>query len=692
MTTDQLPFFEEDDLYGQIASKAGVEDPAEVETVLNAHGINLTTPFPARRELLVRYLYCDGTKAGIADNDGPFTFDACLGSGSWAIASTINDCGKSSLLWALSFALRGEGFSGFVRPATVPWFSYVRADIEVGGVAASVRLTFDRPGRPSVRLLTADSIDELLALEERQEEAPGVRVAAAAGPNGTKALIDRFMLERLGLRPLSVWRAEPGAPKDADGNRDSVEDIHRWASFFYAVALNSANDSVLLGPTTTGQLPVRLMQIFLDVPYVAELTQLTTAGRKDAQEDHRVARRAREDETARQEQTEPLRHALSTAEDRLGALQADQPDLAGLLEAVDATAGRVAASLSAHQAAQERHGDARKARLTDKRRARRAAQSSAARLLLGALDPEACPRCDHSIEEDRKEAEDTQHLCSMCTNPLPGIQEDPEARAQAMKKLEDRVAASSKAEQTADASVQAAAAELDANRAAHQQAQERLRHAQSSQWHAAIEDAQRKVYELRGALGVATRSIGAIAPAVDAYLTANTTATRRQPDPDAAILAAAAEVLTQTVAVRSRALFGELNDEIVTMAQKLGVRDLTSVSLGLNGNVNAKKSGSKHRFSAFSPTERLRIRIATVVAMISVCRRHGIMSHPGLLLIDAPTAEELAPEYVKLALQTLYDAGAMPGMQVIITSLEKEVWDIFPEGRIVTGPHKRELF
>jgi hypothetical protein len=691
MTADQLPSFD-DDLYGQIAAKAGVEDPAEVEAVLNAHGINLAKPFPARREFVVRHLYCDGIKSGAADSQGPFTFRAAFGPGSWAIASTINDCGKSSLLWALSFALRGEGFSGFVRPATVPWFSYVRADIEVGGAAASVRLTFDRPGRPSVRLLAGESIDNLVALQDREEEAPGVWLAAAAGPDGTKALIDRFMLERLGLRPLSVWKAEPGAPKNADGNRDSVEETHRWASFFYAIALNSANDSLLLGPTTTGQLPVRLMQIFLDVPFVAELTQLTTESRKDTQEVNRIARRASEDETARQQQTEPLRRALAAAEDRLGALRAEQPDLTALLHEAEVAAARLASSQSTHEAAQEQHGAARKARLTDQRRARRAAQSSAARLLLGALDPEACPRCDHPIEEDRKEVEDAQHLCSMCTNPLPDLQEDSEARAETMKKLEERVNASLKAEQTAHEAVQLASAVLDVDRAAHLQAQERLQQAQSSQWHAAFEAAQREVYQLQGALSVATRSIGAIGPAVDDYLTANAAGNQQQPGPDEAVLAAAIDVLTQTVAARSRALFTELNKEIVTIAQNLGVRDLTSVSLALNGNVNAKRSGAKHRFSAFSPAERLRIRIAAVVAMIVVGRRQGIMSHPGLLLIDAPTAEELAPEYIHRALKTLYDAGAMPGMQVLITSLEKELWDVFPEDRIVTGPHKRELF
>ncbi|MEU3431716.1 hypothetical protein [Streptomyces gardneri] len=215
---------------------------------------------------------------------------------------------------------------------------------------------------------------------------------------------------------------------------------------------------------------------------------------------------------------------------------------------------------------------------------------------------------------------------------------------------------------------------------------------QSSRWHAAFEAATQEVYQLRGALGVATRTIGAIAPAVDDYLAANAEGAQQQPDPDAAILEAAADVLTEAVGERSRALFAELNVEIVKIAQNLGVKDLTGVSLALNGHVNARKSGARHRFSAFSPTERLRIRIATVVAMIKVCRRRGIMSHPGLLLIDAPTAEELAPEYVHLALRTLYDAGAMPGMQIIITSLEKEVWDIFPADRIVTGPERRELF
>ncbi|MFF1747980.1 hypothetical protein [Streptomyces mirabilis] len=68
----------------------------------------------------------------------------------------------------------------------------------------------------------------------------------------------------------------------------------------------------------------------------------------------------------------------------------------------------------------------------------------------------------------------------------------------------------------------------------------------------------------------------------------------------------------------------------------------TSVNLGLDGKLNARKTGAMHPFKAFSPTDRLRMRIAAIVGMIKVGRKRGIMSHPGLLLIDAPTAEELS--------------------------------------------------
>ncbi|MET9499727.1 hypothetical protein [Streptomyces sp. NPDC006552] len=121
--------------------------------------------------------------------------------------------------------------------------------------------------------------------------------------------------------------------------------------------------------------------------------------------------------------------------------------------------------------------------------------------------------------------------------------------------------------------------------------------------------------------------------------------------------------------------------------------NLTSVNLGLDGKLNARKTGAKHPFSSFIPTDRLRTRIAAIVGMIKVGRKRGIMSHPGLLLIDAPTAEELSPENARKCIQTLYETAADdPGIQIVITSIDDAVWEFFPDDRTVTGPDKRHLF
>ncbi|MEV6769673.1 hypothetical protein AB0N05_13700 [Nocardia sp. NPDC051030] len=684
------------ELHRRIGALTGVA-PEEVAAVLSKHGMELTGPLPTKRELVVHRLYCDGVKSGTEGNDGPFTVDMRLGRGPWAIASTINSAGKSSLLWALSFALRGEGFDAFCRPETEGWFRYVRADIAVGGVNASVRLSFERSGRPSARLLTADSIEALLALNGREEEHAGVYLSATADPAGVKTLIGSFMMERLGLRPVSVWAAEKGAPKNPDGDRDSVEQIHGWSSFFYAIALNSASDTLLLGPTIVGQLPVKLMQLFLDVPYASELSRVSTMRRAETQETQRIARRSHEDAIARKNHVAPLRQALTAAQQQLRDIENDHPDVRSLTTDSGRAAKILAQCHDAYDEAVENHTAARKDRQADERAQRRAKQSEAARLLLGALEPDTCPRCDHEIDDERRAAEESWHVCSICANPLPTTESDPEAEAEALARIELRLAASVSAEKSCLTVKDAAADDLKAAHTAYEEARAQVSEVRSSDWYAHMEDAQRTVQQLQGALTIAAGEPNSTTPrALLAALDGAPPETKRvaptKPD-DQTVLTAAAEVLKDIVDRHSRALFTELNDEIVRIARELGVTNLTSVNLTLGGQLNAMKSGARHRFSAFSPVDRLRMRIAVVVGMIVVSRRRGIMSHPGLLLIDAPTADELTPQVRFQVLDTLYRTGnSVPGLQMVITSIEEVLWDIFPEDRIITGKAQREMF
>jgi hypothetical protein len=223
----------------------------------------------------------------------------------------------------------------------------------------------------------------------------------------------------------------------------------------------------------------------------------------------------------------------------------------------------------------------------------------------------------------------------------------------------------------------------------------RLTAARSGNWYTRLESARGDVYQLRGALAVATGNGSGLPEVVGNYVTATTRPSDAEDDSDDsdAILEAAAEVLSAVVADHSKALFADLNDEIVAIAHDLGVANLTSVDLNLAGHLNARKTGKKHPFKAFSPTDRLRMRIAAIIGMIKVGRKRGIMSHPGLLLIDAPTAEELSHENARQCIKALYETAADdPSIQIVITSIDDAVWEFFPEDRTVTGPDKRHLF
>src|SRR5579859_1017176 len=110
-----------DELLSRIAVRARADEKA-VESVLAAANVSLEPPLPAQRSLIVHRLYVSGVKAGVkAGVNGPFERDIILGSGAWAIASEINLAGKSSMLWALTWPLRGQPDETYQRSDSSRW-------------------------------------------------------------------------------------------------------------------------------------------------------------------------------------------------------------------------------------------------------------------------------------------------------------------------------------------------------------------------------------------------------------------------------------------------------------------------------------------------------------------------------------------------------------------------------------------
>ncbi|SED28806.1 hypothetical protein SAMN05428954_0017 [Streptomyces sp. 2112.3] len=113
------------------------------------------------------------------------------------------------------------------------------------------------------------------------------------------------------------------------------------------------------------------------------------------------------------------------------------------------------------------------------------------------------------------------------------------------------------AEDTAQLTVEKATTSCDSSRAAHDLANGHLTSARSGSWYTRLESAREAVYQLRGALAVATGNSTGLSEVVSQYVTATASPsdTEDDPDDDDAILAAAVEVLTKVVADHSKALF-----------------------------------------------------------------------------------------------------------------------------------------
>ena len=81
-------------------------------------------------------------------------------------------------------------------------------------------------------------------------------------------------------------------------------------------------------------------------------------------------------------------------------------------------------------------------------------------------------------------------------------------------------------------------------------------------------------------------------------------------------------------------------------------------------------AGVEESFKNLSGGERVRLRVAVVVALLRVGHRSGVGSHPGLVLLDSP-GDELTVEAEATLLRELDSLkDELPTLQVLVASDE----------------------
>lgn len=619
------------DWIAAVARRAGV-DPSVVPPILASCGIEPGGTLGIPREMTLTRVAFDGEKR-IHTVAAPFAFEWELGLGVNCIASDQNLVGKTSVLEVVRWAIRGRSD---LRGDVQAWIRRVELDLEIGRVP--YRVEFDlRLGHPVGAIRRTDT---------------GTELASFTTHEGFEAAADGFFIDALGLVPIQGWQSERGG--------DGRQTVHGWAAI--SEVLRVTDGSYLLASDAFGGINGRLLDLYTGLSWATTYQAALVAIQEEARRAGVESRRRQAVVDLQSQRGDALTAELAQ---RRGELSALPDERAWTIRAAEVQ--HVAAEAETNLAALRREllasdaavRDARDARLVDGRSLQQLEEAAVAGRFFGALDPHMCPRCDASIGDDRRRRETSAHRCAVCGEPVG---------AQAPRDFEivdarRRLAASTAAEAAAASRRGEAALELEhAERAAVGARQELATLARPPELVVARRALELDIARLEGRIAAGTEATNEMA----------------MPDTDAAarrtILVAAREEANARRQAEEHEMFPQINDRILELVRTFGIRNAEAVRLDGAGRLNLQTGGHPSPLSALTPGERVRAKLAVVLALLQVGRERGVGRHPGLVLIDSPGSHEVSDADLGSMLSELQQvASVTPGTQVLVTTRQLQL-------------------
>lgn len=609
-----------------VAEKAGMR-PAEAELALRKRGIVADRPLRPARTLTIRRIAFKGEKRGTAQGSIDFDWSE-LTAGVWAVTSQRNLRGKSTVLEILLWALRGrpKGLQDDVRR----WLSWVSVEFDVDDQRYSVEFAVEErvPRGNLVRRRSSGEIDELDCF---------------MSDDGFEAAMARFMMNTLDLDPITAMQGK-------EDERQVVE--HGWAALSGGLYFGGDHKQ-LLGDVQMAGLPARMLQMYIGIPWATTVMQASTAKRELEQETEKASKfataAAKDSQTARARielELQAAKKILDSFAQETGTA-AELERLAGELARLSPIALDLAQRLARAEAEAT---ELERLATADERAVRDLRENIVATQFFNGLQPVCCPRCETRVSSERLKRESADLSCSLCAEEIPI--DEMEGASDGLDAIEQRFAAAKAAADRARANATALREKSKASYLELENARQELSRAATSATFEERRKAELDVARLEGALkerqAPATPAI--VSPHVALVSTAHAEA-------DKAYKAGRGDILDR------------LNTEILALGQRLGVQMLEEVTLNTNASLLITKGGEPTSFSKVTAGERLRLRIATAVALLRVGQERGLGRHPGLLIVDSPAAEEVSPDDLTAVLSELQAIShETEGLQIIIGS------------------------
>lgn len=656
---------------------------AEVEAILDDAGIltSATAGVPVR--LRVARLHFSGTKQLHPDGEEgalggtPFAFSWDIPAGVSGIGSGANLRGKTSLLHVLQWALTGRcGLQEDVKS----WIDRVEVEWLIDD--ARVEVTF----------AVTDMVPagEVVLIEDHNGVSRRTPLGTFGSEQDFEVLMGKLMMDRLRLDPIAMWAA-------------NQETSHRWPAYASALSVQANKLDPLIG--SEGVLASRMLQMFAGTSWATPGSQAATASRSLAFE----AELAKQKASAATGVTAAARAAaearVAAARTHFQSFSAGDPDVTTML-------GLTAA---AHDLAQKAHhlelklntAKTAAAQVQDQLRSEQVRQNglmedALARLFFNSMEPTVCPRCSAAVTEERRKAEPQQHSCSVCSHDLDltalagdvvvAASVNADTKASLMQSAASALTEKAAVDQEEEGEVIDAllalqnaatkAGEVVAFLQSEYDTAVQAREAATAKATASADQIEAAKARQRAAMDLARAegNLEGIAEQVPIDVPAG-------PDPlTVAVVDAAHDLLKKWLKEDQDPRLDEISTEIATLARSFGSDNLDTVALLGNCSMKVIKGGFSANYGTLTPGEKLRLKLATNIALIKYGYVQGIGRHPGLLFIDSPAAEEIPEGNLKTMLQALHTVAADGGIQILVATRHGNVLkEVLPAGHAIVA-------
>lgn len=617
-----------------------------VKDIINKYQIQQNPNIATPRRLQIRGISFSGIKKGILNNPFNFKFEN-LDCDVYGFITDENLRGKTTVLEVIKWLLRGSVSSEF-QLGVKNWIKNANLKFKIDKNFYSLSLT-QNEGEVTGRLIT------ILENEEKV-------IGEFYSNDEFESCMSKFMMGQFSLDNISAFRVG----KIAEEVGQTVN--HSWPSLASALFI-STNYTSLFGETLVDGLNNRLLNMYLGLPWISTYISLKTI-EKQIKSERKVDKLYTDKEVERKaNRLKEITSELKSKKELLATIPFDK-DIKEKLKKERENYGLVSRRITSLdkeiRILTEENDLAEEVQKNDLIKINNHKEDKAANIIFRRLNPTCCPHCEKAISNEKIEKEKKEHLCAVCDEPLLDSENSEVILNELLKNLE-----------LSKKNYKEVNKVYKNKKLAHFQLSLRL---QEIQKNINYFDKELDKYPERAQL---ERDILRLEILKEEYkpTVANNqitlvskSATDEPVIDERKIISGAIEVTKNRFENLQKELLSEVNKEIMRISKLVGLSHMQSIKLSSRPSMSIVKDGDNTSYSKCTKGEKLRLKVITTIALLTVAERRKVGRHPGILLIDSPGAQEISDQDLESLIKGLKTLSSeLSFLQIFIASRASKV-------------------